>query len=46
MTVAHLALELGTRNEGSHRIDYEDVYRTRADERVGDLKCLLARIGL
>src|SRR6266481_2118147 len=46
MTVAHLALELSTRNEGSHRIDYQDVYRTGADERVGDLERLLARIGL
>src|SRR6266849_10551509 len=46
MTVAHLPLELGTRNEGSHRINHQDVYRTGADERVGDLKRLLARIGL
>src|ERR1700682_2852737 len=46
MTVAHLALELGTRDEGSHRINHQDVYRTGADERVGDLKRLLARIGL
>src|SRR6266436_4827806 len=46
MTVAHLALELGTRNEGSHRINHQDVYRTGADERVGDLERLLARIGL
>src|SRR6266851_10434863 len=46
MIVAHLALEFGTRNEGSHRINHQNVYRTGADERVCDLKRLLARIGL
>src|SRR6516164_4411510 len=46
MTVAHLALELGAGNEGRHRIDDQDIYRAGADESVGDLKGLLAGVGL
>ncbi len=46
MAVAHLALELGARHQRGHRIDDQHVDRTGADERVGDLERLLARIGL
>src|ERR1700730_9249308 len=46
VTVAHLALELGTRDERCYRINYQYIYRTGANERVGDRKRLLASIGL
>src|SRR6516164_1858573 len=46
MTVTHLTLEFGARNEGRHRIDDQDIYRARAHQRVSDLERLLARIGL
>ena len=46
MAVAHLALDLGPRRERGHRVDHDHVDRARADEHVGDLERLLARVGL
>src|SRR5271169_931992 len=46
MTVAHLTLELGAGDEGSHRIDDQNIDCARADQRVCDLEGLLAGIGL
>ncbi len=46
MRVAHLAFDLGPRRERGHRVDDEDVERARADQHVGDLERLLARVGL
>src|SRR5205807_2607107 len=44
--VAHLALDLFTRHERRDRVDDDDVDGARPDERVGDLKRLLAVVGL
>ena len=44
--VAHLALDLGAGHERGDRVDHEHVERTRADQHVGDLERLLARVGL
>ena len=44
--VAHLALDLGFRHERGDRVDGDDVERARADEELGDLERLLARVGL
>ena len=46
VAVAHLALELGARHQGSDQIDDQNIDRARADERVGNLERLLAGIGL
>ena len=44
--VAHLAVELCPGGERRHRVDDQHVERARADEHVGDLEGLLARVGL
>src|SRR4029077_10861622 len=44
--VAHLTLDLGPGHECGHRVDDHDVERARADQHVGDLERLLARVGL
>jgi hypothetical protein len=46
VAVAHLALDLGARHEGGDRVDDDDVDRAGADQHVGDLERLLARVGL
>src|SRR5213594_1462641 len=46
LRVAHVALDLGARDQGSDRIDDQHVDRARADERVGDLERLLAVVRL
>ena len=46
MRVAHLALDLGPRNERGHRVDDHDVERRRPHEHVGDLERLLAGVRL
>ncbi len=46
MAVAHLALDLRARHQSGDRIDDEDVDRVGADQGVGDLQRLLARVGL
>ena len=46
MAVAHLALDLGTRYQRGHRVDDQDVDRSRPDQHVGDLECLLAGVRL
>ena len=44
--VPHLALDLGLRRQGGDRVDRDDVERAGADEQLGDLERLLARVGL
>ena len=44
--VAHIALNLLLRRQGSHRVDYDDVDSGRADKLVGYLQCLLTIVGL
>ena len=44
--VAHLALDLGARDEGGDAVDDDDVDGVAADERVADLERLLAGVGL
>ena len=44
--VAHLALDLGLGNQGRDRVDDDDVDGAGADEHLGDLEGLLARVGL
>jgi len=44
--IAHLPFEFGPGDEGGDRVDDDDVERTRADQHVGDLERLLARVGL
>ena len=46
VAVAHLALDLGPGHEGRDRVDDDDVEGAGADEHVGDLERLLARVGL
>src|SRR5262249_495964 len=46
VTVAHLALDLGTRNQATHRLKPQDINSTGANQRVSNLERLLARIGL
>ncbi len=46
LRLAHLAFDLGLRNEGRHRVDDDDVDRARADQHLGDLEGLLAVVGL
>ena len=46
MGVAHLALDLGPRGEGGDRVDHDHVEGAGADEHVGDLEGLFARVGL
>ena len=44
--VAHLAFDLGLRGQRRDRVDGDDVERAGADEELGDLERLLARVGL
>ena len=44
--IAHVAVELGARNQRRHGVDHDDVDRVGADERLGDLERLLAGVGL
>src|SRR5207245_1964856 len=44
--IAHLAFDLGTRNERSNRVDDHAVDATGTDQRLGDLERLLAGVGL
>ena len=46
MAVAHLALQLGARHQCRHRVDDDDVDRTRAHQHFHDLQRLLAGVGL
>src|SRR5438093_7193659 len=46
LRVAHVALDLGARDQGSDRIDDQHVDRARAHQGVGDLERLLAVVGL
>src|SRR4051794_1736414 len=46
VAVTHLALDLGTRDQGGHGVDDDDVERTGADQHVGDLERLLTGVGL
>ena len=46
MGIAHLALEFGSRHQCGNRVNHEDIDRTRANQRIGDLKRLLASIRL
>jgi hypothetical protein len=44
--IAHVALELGLRDQRRDRVDHDDVDRSRAHQHVGDLERLLAVVGL
>ena len=44
--VAHLALDLGLRHQGRHRVDRDDVDGAGAHEQLGDLERLLTGVGL
>src|SRR5205814_2334375 len=44
--VAHLALDLGLRRQRRDRVDRDDVERAGADQQLGDLERLLARVRL
>ncbi len=46
VAVAHLALELGARDQRRHGVNDEDVDGAGTHERIGDLERLLAGIGL
>ena len=46
MGVAHVAFELGARHQRRHRVDRDHVERAAADQRLGDLQRLLARVRL
>src|SRR5206468_7891169 len=46
LRIAHVALDLRARDQGSNRIDDQHVERARAHQRVGDLERLLAVVGL
>jgi hypothetical protein len=46
VAVPHLALDLGLGRQRRHRVDRDNVERARADEQLGDLECLLTRVGL
>jgi hypothetical protein len=43
--VPHIAVELGSRDERGDGVDHDDVDGIGADERLGDLERLLARVG-
>jgi len=44
--VAHVAFDLGARDERRHRVDHDRIHRPGADEGLGDFEGLLAGIGL
>ena len=46
VAVAHLAFQLGARDQRGHRVDDQHVHRAGAHQRVGDLERLLAGVGL
>ncbi len=46
MGVAHLAFDLGLGHQRRDRVDDDDVHAARAHQHVGDLKALLAGVGL
>ena len=46
MGIAHVTFELGTWCERRHRVDDDYVHSPGADQHVGDLERLLARVGL
>ena len=46
VAITHLALDLGAGHKGGDRVDNNEIEGPGAHERVGDLECLLARIGL
>ena len=46
MSVAHLALNFSSRCQRRHRVNDDDIDRTRTSEHVGDLKRLFTRVRL
>ena len=46
MGVAHISFDLRLWRQCRHRIDNDDIHRTRTDERLGDIQGLLAVVGL
>ena len=46
VAVAHLAFDLGARDERGDRVHHQHVHRAGADQRFGDLERLLAGVGL
>ena len=44
--IAHLSLDLRTRDQGRHRVDNDHVQSARSNQRLRDLQRLLPRIGL
>ncbi len=46
MAVAHIALDLRARNQRGDRVDDDDVDGVAADQRLGNLECLLAGVRL
>jgi hypothetical protein len=46
MMIAHLTLDLRTRNECRDRVDHDDIDRVGPDERFDDIECLFATVRL
>ena len=46
MGIPHLALDLRLRRQCRDRVDHDHVDRAGTHEHVGDLECLIARVGL
>ena len=46
MGVAHIAVNLGTRNEGRYRIDHNDIYSAGTNQHIHNFECLFPSIGL
>ena len=46
VAVTHVTFDFGTRNQRCHRVDDDEVHRTRAHQHVGDFERLLTGVGL
>ena len=44
--IPHLTLQLGLRHQCGNRVDHDDVKGAAAHQRIDDLQCLLAAVGL
>ena len=46
MRIAHVAVDLGARNQRGNGVDHDHVDRSATDQRLDDLECLLAGVRL
>ena len=46
MCISHLSLQLGSRNKRRYTVNHNNIHCVHADQRISNLQCLLAAVGL